>query len=150
MVFDSIDALTAAIGPTLGTTEWQVVSQDRISAFADVTGDHQWIHTDVRRAQAESPFGGTVAHGALTLALVATFVRELVQVRGASMVVNGGMENARFRTPIPAGAKVRGEAKLIDAVELAGGARVVVRATVRIDGEPRPACVADQVLVLYE
>lgn len=148
--FDSIDALTAATGQTLGTTEWQVVSQERIRAFADVTGDHQWIHVDEQRARAESPFGSTVAHGALTLALVPVFVAELVKVRGAGMVVNGGLGRVRFRAPVPAGAKVRGVAKLLNTVEMAEGTQVVVRATVQVSGEGRPACVADQVLVFHD
>ncbi|HEY3607375.1 MAG TPA: MaoC family dehydratase [Pseudonocardiaceae bacterium] len=148
--FDSIDALTAAVGQTLGTTEWQVVSQERIRAFADVTGDHQWIHVDEERAQVESPFGTTVAHGALTLALVPVFVGELVRVPGASMVVNGGLERVRFRAPVPAGAKVRGMVKLLSTVELADATQVVARATVQVYGEQKPACVADQVMVLHD
>ena len=149
-IFESIGSLTASIGPTLGATGWQVVSQERIQLFADLTGDHQWIHVDERKARAESPFGGTVAHGALILSLVPVFVGDLVQVRGVRMVVNGGLDNVRFRAPVPAGARVCGEAKLLEAVELAEGTRVVVRATVRIEGERRPACAADQVLVLYD
>jgi acyl dehydratase len=148
--FDGIDALTAAAGQALGTTKWQVVSQERIGAFADITGDHQWIHVDEQRARAQSPFGGTVAHGALILALVPVFVAELVTVRGASMVVNSGLERVRFRAPVPAGAKVRGVAELLSTVEMAEGARAVVRATVQVCGERRPACVADQVLVFRD
>jgi acyl dehydratase len=148
-VFDDIDALTAAVGRSLGPTEWQVVSQERIQAFADVTGDHQWIHVDERRARTEGPYGGTIAHGAFTLALVPVFVGELLTVRGAGMVVNGGLERARFRAPVLAGAKVRGQVTVLSTTELGEGMRVVARATVEVDGQSRPACVADQVLVLH-
>lgn len=147
--FDSIVALTAATGQLLGATDWQLVSQQRIRAFAEVTGDHQWIHVDEARARAESPFGGTVAHGAFTLALVPVFVAELVKVREARMVVNGGLERVRFRSPVPAGAKVRGVAELLSTDEMTGATRVVARTTVQVSGEPRPACVADQVLVFH-
>jgi acyl dehydratase len=147
--FESIGALIAATGQALGTTGWQLISQERIQAFADVTGDHQWIHLDEQRARAEGPFGGTIAHGALTLSLVPVFVGELVQVRGASIVVNAGLERVRFRAPVPAGARVRGSARLLSTAELAAGTSVIARATVEISGERRPACVADQVLVFH-
>jgi acyl dehydratase len=149
-VFDSIEALTAAAGRSLGATEWQVLSQERIRAFADLTGDHQWIHVDEQRARAEGPFGGTVAHGALTLALVPVFVGQLVQVRGAHIVLNGGLDRVRFRAPVRAGANVRGVVELLSTVELGEGTLVTVRATVEVHGERRPACVADQALVFRD
>jgi acyl dehydratase len=148
--FESIRELTAATGQTLGRTDWQVVSQERIRAFADVTGDHQWIHVDEERARAEGPFGCTVAHGALTLSLVTVFVGELLQVRGASMVINGGLDRVRFRAPVPAGAQIRGTATLLSTEELSAGTWVVARTTVQVHGERRPACVADQVLVFRD
>lgn len=145
--FDDVGALAAAAGRDLGATAWQTVGQDRIRAFADVTGDHQWIHVDEQRARDEGPFGGTVAHGAFTLSLVPVFVGELLRVRGARTVVNGGLQRARFRAPVPAGARVRGAATLLSATPVDDGVCVVARTTVEIDGCARPACVADQVVV---
>jgi acyl dehydratase len=147
--FTSIDELAAATGQALGATPWQTITQDRIRAFADVTGDHQWIHVDEQRAAAEGPFGGPIAHGALTLSLVPVFVGQLIKVRGAGLVVNGGLERVRFRAPVPAGAAVRGTARLLSTTELGEGTCVVARATVEIRGERRPACIADQVMVFH-
>ncbi|MBO3737552.1 MaoC family dehydratase [Actinoplanes flavus] len=133
----------------LGVSDWHPVDQDRIDRFAEVTGDHQWIHTDPRRAARESPFGGTIAHGALTLSLCMTFLTEVVQVDGVSLVVNGGFDKVRFQTPVPAGSRLRGLVTLRDFRRIDGGARLVVRTRAEIEGVTRPACVADQVLALY-
>lgn len=149
VTFADVETLGAATGQHLGTTQWQVISQDRIRAFADVTGDHQWIHVDEERARNEGPFGGTVAHGALTLSLVPVFVGELLQVRGVRMVVNGGLQRVRFRSPVPAGAKVRGTATVLSTTPLEQGVCVVARTTVEIDCHRTPACVADQVMVFH-
>ncbi|MDT7729668.1 MAG: hypothetical protein QOI21_6244 [Actinomycetota bacterium] len=147
--FDSVTALAGFTGRLLGTSDWQLITQDRIQAFAEVTGDHQWIHVDPRRAGEEGPFGDTVAHGALTLSLVPVFVQEQLKVRGVRMMINAGMENVRFRAPVPAGANVRGLVTLCDVVELDEVIRVVTRTTVQVRGNPKPACVADQVVVLH-
>lgn len=147
--FDGVAALGTATGRDLGTTRWQVITQERIRAFADVTGDHQWIHVDEERARDEGPFGGTVAHGALTLSLVPVFVGELLHVRGARMVVNGGLQRVRFRAPVPAGARIRGRATVLSATPLDRGACVVARTTVEVADQAKPACVADQVMVFH-
>jgi acyl dehydratase len=144
--YDSIDAFVAHCGESLGTTDWQVISQSRITAFADVTGDHQWIHTDPDRA-ADGPFKTTVAHGALTLSLCAAFIAELVEVASVDLVVNAGLDRVRFLAPVPAGARVRGTGQLIEARRLATGARCVVRTRVEVADQPRPACVADWILM---
>ncbi|KHD73994.1 dehydratase [Actinoplanes utahensis] len=133
----------------LGVSSWHLIDQDRIDRFAEVTGDRQWIHTDPERAARESPFGGTVAHGALTLSLCMTFLTEVVQVEGVTMVVNGGFDKVRFHTPVPAGARLRGVISLQQTRGIPGGARIVVRTRAEMDGAARPACVADQVLALY-
>jgi acyl dehydratase len=149
-VADSPAALLDLVGTDLGTTEWVEVTQQRIGEFADATGDHQWIHVDVERATAESPFGGPIAHGYLTLSMVNLFLPELLEVRGASMGVNVGLEKVRFPSPVPSGARVRGRGEVVEATEAKGGVQVVVRVTVEVagrDGEPsgKPACVADTV-----
>lgn len=147
MGFTGIDDLLSR--DELGVSSWHLVDQDRIDRFAEVTGDRQWIHTDPERAARESPFGGTVAHGALTLSLCMTFLTEVVRVEGVTMVVNGGFDKVRFPTPVPAGSRLRGAISLQQTRGIPGGARIVVRTRAEIDGATRPACVADQVLALY-
>jgi acyl dehydratase len=148
MRFTGIDDLLTH--DDLGLTGWHEVSQDRIDRFADVTGDRQWIHVDPQRARREGPFGGTIAHGALTLSLCMTFLTEVVQAEGVTFVVNGGFDRVRFQAPVRAGARLRGAVRLLQSRRLAGGARIVVRTRAEIEGGTRPACVADQVLALYD
>jgi acyl dehydratase len=145
--FAGIDDLLSR--DVLGTTGWQVVDQGRIDRFADVTGDHQWIHVDPGRARAEGPFGGTIAHGALTLSLCTAFLTEILRVDGVTFAVNAGFEKVRFQAPVPAGSRLRGVATLRAARRLGTGARIVVRVRAEIEGIAKPACVADQVLALY-
>ena len=112
MHFDSLAALTDAVGTDLGTTEWTTIGQDRIDQFAEATGDHQWIHVDVEAAR-QGPFGGTIGHGYLTLSLCAPFLGELCTVGGISMGINYGVDKARFITPVPAGGRVRGRGEIL-------------------------------------
>jgi acyl dehydratase len=143
-VFSSPSALLDAIGTDLGTTEWQVITQDQIDRFADATGDHQWIHVDVDRAKA-GPFGSTIAHGYLTLALCAPFLGALIEVQGISMGVNYGIDKARFISPVPAGKRVRASGQVVGASEVPGGVQAVVRVTVELEGADKPAAVVDTV-----
>ena len=145
--FDSIDDLLGHEGEVVGTTDWHLIDQARVDRFAEMTGDHQWIHVDVERARAQGPYGGTIAHGALTLSLCTAFLSEMVQVRDVSHVVNVGFDWVRFRAPVPVGSRLRGSARLIGSRRMGEGARVVVRVTAEIEGEGKPACVADQVLL---
>ena len=138
-------ALLELAGTDLGTTEWITVGQQRINEFADATGDHQWIHVDVERATAESPFGGPIAHGYLTLSLVNLFLPDLVTVEEFSMGVNVGLERVRFTSPVPSGARIRGRGEVVSVTEEKGGVQAVVRVTVEIEGADRPACVADTI-----
>ena len=138
-------ALLELAGTDLGTTEWITVDQQRINEFADATGDHQWIHVDVERAAAESPFGGPIAHGYLTLSLVNLFLPDLVTVEEFSMGVNVGLERVRFTSPVPSGARIRGRGEVVSVTEEKGGVQAVVRVTVEIEGADRPACVADTI-----
>jgi acyl dehydratase len=147
MRFSGIDDLLGH--EDLGTSDWHEVSQDRIDRFAEVTGDRQWIHVDPERARRDGPFGGTIAHGALTLSLCMTFLTEVVQVDGVTFVVNGGFDRVRFQAPVPAGARLRGTVRLLHSRRLGAGARIVVRTRAEIEGGTKPACVADQVLALY-
>ncbi|RSM43139.1 dehydratase [Actinoplanes sp. ATCC 53533] len=145
--YESIDDLLRQ--KELGTTGWQLIDQRRIDAFAELSGDHQWIHVDPDRAREEGPFGGTVAHGALTLSLCTAFLTELVQVRDVTHVVNVGFDRVRFRAPVPVGSRLRGAARLVDARRMAGGARVRVLITAEIEGATKPACLAEQILAFY-
>src|SRR5690606_27342506 len=113
-------------GADLGVTDWSTVTQEQIGLFADATGDHQWIHVDVERATAESPFGGPIAHGYLTLSLVNLFLPQLLEVQGASMGVNVGLDKVRFPSPVPVGARIRGRGEVVEAVEAKGGVQVTV------------------------
>lgn len=132
-------------GADLGVTDWSSVTQEQVDQFADATGDHQWIHVDVARATAESPFGGPVAHGYLTLSLVNLFLPQLLDVQGASMGVNVGLDKVRFPAPVPVGARLRGHGQVVAVAEAKGGVQVTVRVTVEIEGSDKPACVADTV-----
>src|ERR1700754_4833143 len=147
MRFTGIDDLLAH--EDLGVSAWHQVDQGRIDRFAEVTGDRQWIHVDPDRARRDGPFGGTIAHGALTLSLCMTFLTEVVRVEGVTFVVNGGFDKVRFRAPVPAGARLRGRVRLLESRRMGAGARIVVRTRAEIEGSAKPACVADQVLALY-
>ncbi len=137
--------LLAAAGTTFEPTDWVEVTQERINLFADATGDHQWIHTDVERANVESPFGGPIAHGYLTLSLVNLFLPEMFLVENISMGVNVGLEKVRFPSPVPAGSRIRGVGEIVSTEEIKGAVQAVTRITVEIEGADKPACVADTV-----
>ena len=139
------DALLGMVGSALGPTDWIAVEQDRIDLFADATGDHQWIHTDVARAVAESPFGGPIAHGYLTLSLVNLFLPQLLTVEPISMGVNVGLDKVRFPAPVPAGSRLRTAGEIVSTEPIGEGIQVVVRVAVEIEGGTKPACVADTV-----
>jgi acyl dehydratase len=144
MHFDSLAALVDAVGTDLGATNWQTITQERINQFADATGDHQWIHVDAEAAE-KGPFGTTIGHGYLTLSLCAPFLGELCTVGGISMGINYGVDKARFITPVPAGGRVRGTGAILGAAEIPGGAQVVVRITIELEGAAKPAAVVDTV-----
>jgi acyl dehydratase len=135
-------------GQHAGYTEWQTMEQDRVNRFADATDDHQWIHVDVERAK-DSPFGGTIAHGYLTLSLVAPIIGELVKVTDSSTGINYGLDRVRFPAPLPVGARWRGGAELLEVSEIPGGLQMKVRVTIEVQGSEKPAMVADSLVRLY-
>ncbi len=144
-IFPSPKDLLPAVGKHLGASEWLAIDQARVNQFADATGDHQWIHVDPERAKS-GPFGGTIAHGYLTLSLVNLFLPQLLEVRGISMGVNYGCEKVRFPSPVKVGSRVRGVGEIVTAEEVKGGAvQVTVRVSVEIEGGDRPACVVDTI-----
>jgi acyl dehydratase len=148
-VFESPRDLLGLSGDALGTSDWLVVDQDRIDGFAQVTGDRQWIHVDPVRAK-DGPFGVTIAHGYLTLALVNLFLPQIIEVRGFAHGVNIGADNLRFLAPVRVGSRVRGVGELLSAGEAkAGAVQSIVRVTVEIEGEAKPACVVDTISRYY-
>lgn len=143
-VFATPDELLAAVGTELGSSDWVAIEQDRIDGFADATDDHQWIHVDPEAAAA-GPFGSTIAHGYLTLALTNRFLPQIVRVDGVSMGINYGVNKVRFPQPVPVGSRVRGHATLTHAEEIDGGVQAVITITVEIEGGTKPACIVESV-----
>ncbi|MGV9296953.1 MaoC family dehydratase [Amycolatopsis sp. NPDC003676] len=143
-VFSDVAELAEAVGKPLGTSEWHTVSQEQVQLFADATGDHQWIHLDAEKAAA-GPFGTTIAHGFLTLSLIPAFLPEIYRVEGLKMGINYGLNKVRFPQPVKVGSRVRGTAELVELTDVPGGKQAVVRWTVQIEGEDKPACVAEMV-----
>lgn len=143
-----LDGLQDLAGTHLGYTEWQEMTQERVNQFADVTGDHNYIHVDVERAR-NSPFGGTVAHGYLTLSLLAPVIQGLVQVSDAATAVNYGLDRVRFPGPLPVGSQWRGGVELAEVSEIKGGVQVKLLATVEVKDAERPALVAECLIRFY-
>jgi acyl dehydratase len=147
-VFESADALRAAVGEHLGYSDWHVVTQEQVNLFADATGDHQWIHIDPERA-AQGPFGTTVAHGYLTLSLVPMLAAEVSRVDGAKMGVNYGSNKVRFPAPVPTGSRVRAGVKLMSVEDVPGGVQVINEVTIEREGGDKPCCVGEIVSRVY-
>ncbi len=140
--FTSADEIRQAKGEELGTSDWLVIEQDRVDRFAEATGDFQWIHVDAERAAA-GPYGGTIAHGYLTLALIPSLLKQVYRVTGARMGLNYGLDKVRFITPVPVGKRVRASSCMVDVTDVADGAvQVTFETTVEVEGSQKPACVA--------
>lgn len=144
-----LEGLRALIGQRLGTSEWYDVTQERVTAFADATGDHQWIHIDPVRAKTESPYGTTIAHGFFTLSLAIALSDQAFRVEGVKMIVNYGLNRVRFPSSVKVGARIRLHVDLQEIVEASQGVQAVIKETFEVEGEPRPACVAEHVLRLF-
>lgn len=139
-----VEALAARVGETFGPGDWVTVDQAMIDAYAEISGDHQWIHVDVDRCAAESPFGGTVAHGLLVLSLVPLLVGEAPWLE-AKAGINYGSDKVRFIAPVRAGSRVRAACALTAVEPYGDGARITSRVTVEIEGSDKPACIADMI-----
>ena len=146
-VFRTFDEVGAAAGELLGTSEWLEIDQERVNAFADATGDHQWIHVDVDRAKA-GPFGGTIAHGYLTLSLIPQFSAQIFSLETPGARLNYGVNKVRFPNPVRVGAKLRATATLSEVTDLPAGKQLITTYVVEIEGEDKPACVAETVVLL--
>ena len=140
--------LAALVGQPLGSSDWVGVDQERINRFADATGDHQWIHIDVERAKA-GPFGAPIAHGFLTLSLLPMLFESGFRVDDVKMGVNYGLNRVRFINPVKVGSRLRAHFKLVSYEALEGGAQLTVEATIEIEGQSKPACVAESVSRRY-
>jgi acyl dehydratase len=136
-------------GQELGTSPWIEITQERVNTFADATDDHQWIHVDVERAKQESPFGGPVAHGYLTLSLLSPLWSQVLTVTDATAVLNYGLNKVRFPSPVPVGGKIRLTATLTDVAEAKGGLQITVSAVIELEGSDKPACVAEPIFRCY-
>ncbi|MEX3650037.1 dehydratase [Mycobacterium vulneris] len=144
-VFSGLDEFVAAQGSELGPTEWMEITQERVNLFADATDDHQWIHVDPEKA-ASGPFGGTIAHGLLTLSLLPHFTHQLYRVDNVKLAVNYGYNKVRFITPVRVGAKVRARAAITDVAQLDGAVQATMTVTVEIEGSEKPAAVAESIV----
>jgi acyl dehydratase len=140
--FASLDEFAAAKGEDLGESSWHEITQEQVNAFADATGDHQWIHVDTERA-AVGPFGGTIAHGYLTVSLLPIFMTEIFRVENLTMGINYGLDRVRFPAPVPVGSKIRATATLTDIKQTHLGSLVHVRIKVEVQGQSKAACIAD-------
>jgi len=146
-VFTTFDELAEAAGEDLGTSEWVEVTQDRVDQFADATGDHQWIHVDVERAAA-GPFGGTIAHGYLTLSLVPWLGSQVFGLETPGAKLNYGVNKVRFPNPVRDGKRIRSHVTMGEVTEIPAGRQLTLKHTVEIEGEEKPACVAETVVLL--
>jgi acyl dehydratase len=141
----TLDQLPGLRGTQLGTSDWVEVTQDRINTFAEATDDHQWIHVDVERAAAESPFGGPIGHGYLTLALLIPMWAQVLVVTDVTMALNYGLNKVRFPAPVPVGARIRLTATLDDVTEVSGGLQITAGAVIERAGADKPVCIAEPV-----
>ncbi|HXW59724.1 MAG TPA: MaoC family dehydratase [Solirubrobacteraceae bacterium] len=148
LTLTGLDEIKSYVGKELGVSEWVLVTQETIDAFADVTGDHQWIHVDVERAK-ETPFGGTIAHGYFTLSLAPRFSYEMTKFEGFAFAVNYGLNRVRFPAPLPVGDRVRMRSVLKAADDIPGGVQITTEATFEREGGDKPVCVAETLARLY-
>ena len=147
-VVDKPADLLGMVGTKMGPTGWIKVDQDRVDGFADVTGDHQWIHVDAERAKS-GPFGGTIAHGYLTMSMINLFLPELMEVRGFAHAVNVGLDRLRFLAPVVTGSRIRAVSEIVLAEEIKGAIQAIVRVTIEIEGSEKPALIADTISRYY-
>ena len=146
---EGIEGVLAKVGQHLGHSDWLEITQEQVDRFAEATHDHQWIHVDVERAKRESPFGGPIAHGYLTLSLLPALVPQIVEISGFRMGVNYGADRIRFISPVPVGARIRASATLDDAKQFDGGVQMNLGITMEIEGGAKPAMVATVVYRRY-
>jgi acyl dehydratase len=145
----SVAELKSLIGQEVAVSEWVEITQERVQLFADATGDHQWIHLDVERSRKESPYGGTVAHGFLTLSLLPMLMHRAVAMPSFKMGVNYGLNKVRFPAPVPVGRRVRGRMTLMSVEDISGGVQMIWQVTIECEGGDKPVCVAESITRRY-
>jgi acyl dehydratase len=144
-IIESVEDLKSFVGKDVGVSDWHLVTQEEVDLFAKATGDNQWIHTDPERAEKESPYGSTIAHGYFTISLAPAFRAQVVEVKNAKMTINYGLNKLRFPAPLPIGKKVRMQAALVSADDVKNGIQTVWKLTFEVEDEEKPACVAEAV-----
>jgi acyl dehydratase len=147
-IYESVDALRAAVGQHAGYSDWHEITQEQIDLFARATGDFQWIHVDPERA-AKGPFGTTIAHGYLTLSLIPKLTSQVSRVEGVAMVVNYGLNRVRFPSPVPVGSRVRAGVVPKSVEDVPGGVQVISEVTIEREGSEKPCCVAETIARIY-
>lgn len=145
----SLAALKELIGQEVAVSNWVDITQERVNQFAEATGDRQWIHIDVERSRKESPFGGTVAHGFLTLSLLPKLMESAIVMPDVKMGVNYGLNKVRFMAPVPVGSRIRARMKLLTVDDIPGGAQVSWEVTMEREGSDKPVCVAESIARHY-
>jgi acyl dehydratase len=149
-VIDGIDELKSLVGQEVSASDWVEVTQERVNAFADATGDHQWIHIDTERAKTDSPFGATIAHGFLTLSLLSHLAEQSVSVKGdIKMGINYGLNRLRFPSPVPVGSRIRARFTLQSVEDVTGGAQITWAVTVETEGAVKPSLAAEWLIRYY-
>jgi acyl dehydratase len=146
----AFDDLAKLVGQDVGTSDWVTIDQDRINKFADATGDHQWIHIDVERAKTELPGGKTIAHGYLTLSLIPMLGAQILSVTGVSRGINYGSNKVRFTNMVQVGSRVRGRQKVLSVTPRGPGMEIISAMTIEIEGQDRPACVAETIGLVFK
>jgi acyl dehydratase len=146
-ILDDLDALAGLAGNELGVSDWLEIDQERVDRFADATGDHQWIHVDPERASA-GPFGGTIAHGYLTLSLIPFLASQVFALQTSGAKLNYGVNKVRFPQPVRVGSRIRSRVTMGDVTDLASGKQLTLRHVIEIEGQEKPACVAETVVLL--
>lgn len=145
----SFDELPTLAGQEIGVSDWVVIDQNRIDLFAEATGDRQWIHVDADRARRELPNGKTIAHGYLTLSLIPMLAAQIMRISGASRGINYGSNKVRFTGAVPAGSRVRGRQKILSVESRGEAVQVASQFTIEIEGEQRPACIAETIGLVF-
>jgi acyl dehydratase len=146
----SFENISTLVGTEIGVSDWVAIDQDRINKFADATGDHQWIHQDVARAAKEMPGGKTIAHGYLTLSLIPWLTGGFLKIEGVTRGINYGSNKVRFTNMVPVGSRVRARSKLMSAEPKSGGMQLMSEVTIEIEGQDRPACIAETIGIVFK
>jgi acyl dehydratase len=148
-VIQNLEELKSLVGQEISVSDWLALEQPRVNQFAEATGDHQWIHLDVERSQRESPFGGTIAHGFLTLSLIPQFLEQSVNMADVKMALNYGLNKVRFPAPVRVGSRLRARLQVLAVEDITDGAQVTWQVTVEAEGLEKPVCVAELITRRY-